>query len=195
MTLVMYVIAIALVAVSLFLLVRFFVRAYIRYRDSRIITCPDTGEAAMVEVDAVHAALTSFAGVPDIRLRDCWRWPINQNCGQECLIQLDVAPAKCLVSGVLRRWYDFKLCIYCGKVFHQIQLTDHKPALQSPTGELVEWDAVLLENIQMVMDTYSPVCWDCNIDQSFHRDHPELVVYRPWQEGIHRADDAQRRLH
>jgi len=191
----MYVIAIGLVAVSLYLVVRFFVRAYVRYRDSRLIICPDIDEAAMVEVDAVHAALTSACGPPDIRLRNCWRWPINQNCRQECLTQLDVAPAECLISGVLRRWYDFKLCIFCGKVFHQIRLTDHRPALQSPTGELVEWDAVSLENFQMMMDTYRPVCRDCYIAQSFRRDHAELAVYRPWCEGIARADDAQRRLH
>ncbi|HAF15693.1 MAG TPA: hypothetical protein DHU55_07775 [Blastocatellia bacterium] len=192
MALVMYVIAIALVAIGLFLVVRFFVRGCIRYRESRIITCPDTGEAVMVEVDAVHAALTSLAGAPDIRLRNCRRWPINENCGQECLTQLDVAPPECLVSAVLRRWYDSKQCIYCGKPFQHIQLTDHKPALQSPDGELVEWRQVPIENISIVMDTYSPVCWDCYVAQSFRRDHPELVVYRPWREGIHRADHADR---
>lgn len=195
MALVVYVIAITLVAITFLLVVSFFVRAYLRYRDSRLITCPDTGEAAIVEVDAVHAALTSALGAPDIRLSNCWRWPINENCGQECLTQLDVAPPECLVSGVLRRWYDFKQCIYCGKHFQQIQLTDHKPALRSPNGELVEWREVPIENIQMVMDTYSPVCWDCYIAQSFRRDHPELVVYRPWREGIHRADETERYLH
>lgn len=195
MALVMYVIATALVAVSLFLVVRFFVRGYIRYRHSQIITCPDTHETAMVEVDAVHAALTSTLGSPDIRLRNCWRWPINQSCGQECLTQLDLAPAECLVEGVLRRWYDFRLCIYCGKLFHQIELTDHKPALQSPSGELVEWKAVSLEKIQVVMDSYSPVCWDCWIAQSFRRDHAELVVFRPWREGIHLPDETRPRVH
>ena len=189
MALVVYVIAIALMATSVFLVVRSFVRAYARYRDSRIIKCPATGESAMVEVDAVHAALTSLAGAPDIRLRSCWRWPINENCGQECLTQLDVAPPECLVIGVLRRWYDFRSCHYCGKQFQEIHLTDHKPALRSPDGELIEWRAVPIKDIQEVMDTFSPVCWDCYIAQSFRRDHPEMVVDRPWQEGIHRPDD------
>jgi hypothetical protein len=183
MTLVVYVIAIALVAVSLFLVVRFFVRAY-RYRDSRLITCPGTGERAMVEVDAVHAALTSAFGAPDIRVRDCWRWPINENCGQECLTEFDVAPPECLVSGVLRRWYDDKQCVYCAREFQQIPLMDHKPALRNPTGELVQWRDVPIEDIQMVMDTYSPVCWDCYVAQSFRREHPDLVVYRPWLAGV-----------
>jgi hypothetical protein len=190
MALVMFVIAIALVAI-LFLVLR----AYIRYRDSRIITCPETGEAAMVEVDAVHAALTSIAGSPDIRLRNCWRWPINENCGQECLTQLDVAPPECLVSGVLMRWYGFKSCTYCGKPFEEIHWTDHKPALQSPEGKLMEWHEVPINDIEVVMRRYSPVCWDCYLTQLFRRDHPELVVYRPWRDGIHRVDHANRDLH
>jgi hypothetical protein len=43
MTLVVYVVVTALVATSLFFGIRYFVRAYIRYRDSRLIICPDTG--------------------------------------------------------------------------------------------------------------------------------------------------------
>jgi len=184
---VFYLVAAGLLATSLFFAIRYFVRGYIRYRDSRIITCPDNGEATIVEVDAIHAALTSALGQPDIRLQNCGRWPLLQNCGQECLMQMDVAPPECLVRGVLMRWYEFKSCRYCGKPFHQIQLPDHKPALQSPEGKLLEWSKVDIDELQTVMNTYTPVCWDCSIAQSFVRDHPEMVVYRPWQPGIHRS--------
>lgn len=97
------------------------------------------GEAAIVEVDAVHAALTSALGQPDVRLQNCARWPLHQSCGQECLVQLDVAPEECLVRGVMMRWYQSKSCAYCGKRFQQVQLLDHKPALISPEGQLVTW--------------------------------------------------------
>ena len=187
MTIVVYVIAALVVMAGLFFVVRHFGRAYFLYRDSKIVICPDSQEQAIVEVDAAHAALTSICGQPDIRLRNCWRWPLNENCGQECLTQLDVASPDCLVSGVLMRWYDHKQCVFCGKPFEQIQWTDHKPALRSPNGKLVAWSEVPIENIQTVMAAYSPVCWDCYLAQSFRRDHPELVVYRPWREGIHRA--------
>jgi hypothetical protein len=186
MTLVMYVVA-TLVAIGLFFGIRYFVRAYIRYRDSRMIICPENRQAAIVEVDAMHAALTSAFGQPDIRLQNCERWPLYEACGQECLIQLDVAPVECLVRGVLMKWYQFKSCLYCGKAFEQIQLLDHKPALQSPEGKLVDWSEVAIKDLQVVLKGYKPVCWDCYIAQSFLRDHPEAVVYRPWQTGIHRA--------
>jgi hypothetical protein len=172
MTLVVYVVVTALVATSLFFGIRYFVRAYIRYRDSRLIICPDNGSAL---------------GQPDIRLQNCGRWPLHRNCGQECLLQLDVAPVECLVRGVLMRWYEFKSCIYCGKPFEQIQLLDHKPSLQSPEGTLVDWSEVAVKDMQIVLNNYKPVCWDCYIAQSFVRDHPESVVYRPWQPGIHRT--------
>ena len=184
---VVYLVAAGLLATSLFFVIRYFVREYIHYRDSRIISCPENGQAAVVEVDAIHAALTSPLGQPDIRLQNCGRWPLLQNCGQECLVQLDVAPPECLVRGVLMRWYEFKSCLYCGKPFHQIQLLDHKPALQSPEGKLLAWSEVDIGEMQTVMSTYTPVCWDCYIAQSFVRDHPEMVVYRPWQPGIHRS--------
>lgn len=190
MTLVVYVVVTTLVATSLFLGIRYFVRAYLRYRDSRLITCPQNGEAAIVEVDAVHAALTSALGQPDIRLQNCWRWPIHQACGQECLLQLEVASPECLVRGVLMRWYEFKSCIYCGKTFEQIHLLDHKPALQSRSGELLGWGELPVKDfqkdLQTALNNYQPVCWDCYIAQSFVRDHPELVVYRPPPAEIHR---------
>ena len=181
MTSVLYLLVTLLVATGLFFGIRYFVRAYYRYRDSKIIKCPDTGTAAIVEVDAVHAALTSLIGQPDIRLQNCWRWPLNEDCGQECLTQLSNAPAECLVEGRLKRWYGFKVCIYCSKPFTQVQSSMHKPALQSPEGKLVEWHDVPIQDIETVTQTHLPVCWDCYVVQSFRIEHPELVVYR----GIH----------
>lgn len=183
-----FVVATALVLAATFVLGRYLVLAYKRYRDSKIITCPETGEAAIVEVDAVHAALTSLVGPPDIRLQSCWRWPLNENCGQECLTQLEVAPPECLVSGVLMRWYDAKSCAFCSVPFARIHWLDHRPALKSPDGKLVEWREVPIKDIETVMATHAPVCWNCHIAQSFRRDHPELVVVRPWRAGVHRAE-------
>jgi hypothetical protein len=187
MTLVMYVVVIASLATGLFFGIRYFVRAYLRYRDSRIITCPENGEAAMVEVDAVHAALTSVLGQPDVRLQNCARWPIQQDCGQECLVQLDLGPEECLVRGVMMRWYRSKSCVYCGKPFEQIELLDHKPALANPEGKLIEWRELDAKDLLNSLTNLKPVCWDCYIAHSFAQEHPDLVTYRPWREGVHRS--------
>jgi hypothetical protein len=177
-------IAIIAIAAALWFGIRWLVRSFSKYRGSRIVTCPETKKPAIVEVDSLHASLTSTVGLPDIRLEECSRWPIKEQCGQECLIDLDVAPERCLVSGVLMRWYRDKNCVYCRKVFSELHWVDHQPALLSPDGKLTGWNEVNLDKLRNVLETYSPVCWDCYIAQKFRLDHPDLVVLRPWRNGI-----------
>jgi hypothetical protein len=176
-------IAIITLAAALWFGFRWLVRSFSKYRGSRIVTCPETGRPAVVEVDALHASLTSTVR-PDIRLKECSRWPIKQQCGQECLTALDVAPDRYLVSGVLMRWYRGKECVYCGQPFSELHWTDHQPALQNPAGKLVTWKEVLLDDLRNVLETHLPVCWNCYITQTFRLDHPDLVVFRPWRQGI-----------
>jgi hypothetical protein len=58
------------------------------YRGKRIVTCPDTRESAAVEVDAARVAASAWGGPPDVRLKDCSRWPEKAECGQECLAEV-----------------------------------------------------------------------------------------------------------
>ena len=62
-----------------------------------LITCPETGKPAAVKVDAGQAVRESVLGHPKIRLEECSRWPERQNCGQECLSQIEADPENCLV--------------------------------------------------------------------------------------------------
>ena len=176
-------IATTMLAAALWFGIRWVVRSCSTYRGTRIVTCPETKRPAIVEVDALHASLTSTVSLPDIRLQNCTRWPIKGQCGQECLVDLDVAPDRCLISGVLMRWYGDKECIYCSKAFSEVRWLDHRPALLSPEGKLLTWNAVTMEQLSTVLETHSPVCWDCYIAQKFRVDHPDLVVFRPWQSG------------
>lgn len=184
MNTVAYLIFTVLVATAIFFGIRYFVRFLLRYGGAQRITCPETGKTALVELDAARAALTSAVGQPDIRLKSCWRWPLKENCGQECLTQLEGLPADCLVRGVLSKWYKSKFCVYCGKQFTEIHWTDHKPAVETPGGPLLEWQQVPVKDFEKALSTYVPVCWDCYIAQSFQREHPDLVVYRPRQNNI-----------
>jgi hypothetical protein len=62
------------------------------YRGKRIVTCPDTREPAAVEVDATRVAASAWGGPPDVRLKDCSRWPEKADCGQECLAEVALNP-------------------------------------------------------------------------------------------------------
>ena len=183
-------IAIIILAAALWFGIRWLVRSSSRYRGTRIVTCPETKRPAIVEVDALHASLTSTVGLADIRLQDCTRWPIKGQCGQDCLMDLDVAPDRCLVSGVLMRWYRDKKCVYCSKVFSEVQWLDHRPALLSPEKKLVTWNAVNMTELSNVLETHSPVCWDCYIAQEFRIDHPNMVTFRPWRNDIYGGADG-----
>jgi len=184
-----FLIATILIAVAFFFGIRWFIRARINYGGTRVITCPETKRPADVEVDSVHAALTSVIGRTDIRLQNCSRWPIKENCGQECLTNLDVASDECLVSSVLMKWYRGKKCIHCGVAFEELNWTDHQPALRSAAGGLVTWRDISITDVSKVLDTYRPVCWNCSIAQWFAAEHSDLVVYRPWKN-----DATSRRL-
>jgi hypothetical protein len=177
MTIVYLLIAVLLVA-GIYFGIRYFVRARQKFSGERVIICPETGKQAMVEVDAARAAATSLLGRTDLRLENCWRWPIRQDCGQECLLQLDVAPEDCLVRSVLEKWYRGKVCAFCHVPFTQMHIIDHQPALLSPEGATVEWGQIPLSATMAAMTTCLPVCWNCHVAQSFYREHPDMVVDR-----------------
>ena len=190
MNTVAYVMLAAMLGVILYFGIRRLARTFSKVRGAKTVTCPETGNPTVVKIDAIRATLTSTLGGPHIRLQDCSRWPHKRECGQECLVNLDVAPADCLVSSVLMRWYNGKACVYCSKQFENLNWVDHRPALRTPKGELVEWRNVSVKSVSDALQTYFPVCWDCYIAQSFRRDHPELVVIRPVPNGIHRDADG-----
>jgi hypothetical protein len=79
-----YLLVTVLMASASYFGIRWLVRAYSRHRDTKIVTCPETERPAVVEVDAQHASLTSTVGLPDIRLENCWRWPLKAQREQEC---------------------------------------------------------------------------------------------------------------
>jgi hypothetical protein len=88
------------------------VRAYLRYRGKRVIACPETANHAAVHVNVVNAAREAVFGKHDIRLDQCSCWPERQNCGQECLSQIEADPEGCMVWHMVDDWYKGKSCAY-----------------------------------------------------------------------------------
>jgi len=68
------------------------VQTYFGYRGKRLITCPETHKAEAVDIAAGKAAADIFLSEPTLRLKQCSRWPERQDCGQECLQQIEVDP-------------------------------------------------------------------------------------------------------
>jgi hypothetical protein len=84
---------------------------------------------------------------------------------------------------MLERWYDGRTCVYCRKAFGPIHWHDHKPALRSSDGRLLEWRDIPAETLPEVLLTHEAVCWNCLIAEGFRVRFPELVVDRPPRPG------------
>lgn len=177
----LYLLVALLAAAVVYLVGRTAVRTYLKYRGTRVITCPETGRAAAVEVDAATAAEKALLGGHDVHLRSCSRWPERQDCGQECLTQIESSPSDCLLKNILGNWYAGKSCALCGKEFGEIQWHDHKPCLMEAGGVTLEWKEFKPEAVAEALSTHQPVCWDCHIAEKFRRQHPDLAVDREWK--------------
>src|ERR1017187_7089808 len=154
------------------------IRAFFGYRGKHLITCPETQKAAAVDVAAGEAAIGAFLSEPTLRLKECSRWPERQDCGQECLQQIEVDPENCLVWNIVSQWYEGKKCAICQKIFGELHHLDHAPGLLGPDHRTVEWRELKPEQLPEVFSTYRPVCWNCHVTETFRRLHPELVVDR-----------------
>lgn len=166
-----------------FLLLSSAATAYLKFRGTRLVTCPETEEPAAVEADAKYAAFTASIGERGLRLKDCSRWPERQDCVQQCLGQIVSAPEGCLVRNILAKWCGGRTCVLCGKALGEIDWLDHKPALMSPERVTLEWNEIPAEKVSVVLQTHMPVCWDCHIAETFRGRYPELIVDRPWKPG------------
>jgi len=159
-------------------------RTYLKYRGKRLVTCPETRNAAAVHVDAGKAAVGVLEGKhARIRLDQCSHWPERERCEQECLSQIENDPQGCSVWSIAQQWYRDRACAYCRQPIEKIHWHDHRPALLSPEKKTVQWTEIPAEKLPEVFETHLPVCWSCHIAETFRREHPQHVVDRPWKRG------------
>ena len=172
--------AAAVILVVAYVALRPLVRTYLTYRGTRVVTCPETGTPAAVDVDARYAVGSQMSfGSPMLELSSCSRWPERRACGRECLAQIEAAPRDCLARAILERWYAGKACALCGQPFGDIAWSDHKPAARLATGHTLAWAAIRPAEMPVVLAASAPVCWNCHIAETFRREHPDLVVDDP----------------
>jgi hypothetical protein len=64
-------------------------RVYFKFRGTRLVTCPETHQAAIVEVAARSMGMQGILDEPCLRVSECSRWPMRAGCGQDCLRQFE----------------------------------------------------------------------------------------------------------
>jgi hypothetical protein len=83
------IVLLAIVAIYLWHRVFRGIRVFARFRKTRQVTCPETHEAAAVQVAALRMGREAILGEPRLRLSECSRWPMRVVCGQDCLRQIE----------------------------------------------------------------------------------------------------------
>lgn len=156
------------------------VKAFFRFRGKRLVTCPETRKPAAVDVDSLDAGWEAFVGESKIRLSDCSRWPEREGCGQECLTQIEAAPEDCLVQAIIAKWYANKTCVMCGKPITEagMRWLGHPPALLTENKRTVSWEEIDPEKLPEMFEHCPPVCWSCDVAESFRREFPDRVTDR-----------------
>jgi hypothetical protein len=160
-------------------------RAWYAWRQKRLITCPENEKPAAVRVDALKAALARAGGRGALSLSECSRWPEKNDCGQECLRQIERGPAECLVRTLVARWYEDRTCTCCGKAIRDVAWADQRPGLRAPDGTFVAWPDVSPESLPDLFKTHEPVCWNCLVVQQMVRRDPDAVTVRPQREQLY----------
>ena len=82
-----------LFVLSLIPLALLYVRTYRKYREARVVTCPETRDTAAIKMDFLHAATSVATGDEELRVRNCSHWPKQEGCSQECTEQFASAQA------------------------------------------------------------------------------------------------------
>lgn len=177
------IVSVALIVGSIIALAIFF-QTYLRHRGKSLVTCPETRRPAAVRVNAGNAALDAAkGGRVQLQLDQCSRWPERENCGQECVSQIENDREGCRVWNIVQQWYRSRSCAFCHEPIERIHWHDHRPALLGPDKKTIQWSDVPPEELPEVLETHSPVCWSCHIAETFRREHPDRFVDRPWNRG------------
>jgi hypothetical protein len=148
-------------------------------RGARVVTCPETGQPAVVAIDVRHAVASGLdEQVAPLQLRACSRWPERGGCNEPCISEA-AAPAstpRAIVESALKG----EPCAFCRKPIDDVAFLGHYPALLQSDRTTIAWPDVPLDRLRDSLRSQRPVCWNCHVTETFRRRYPELVTDRPW---------------
>jgi len=142
-----YLLIALLVIAAAFLLRRLRVAASAwKYHGLMLVRCPENNKPAAVKVGTFRAALRGSVNHGQLELCSCSRWPEHRDCDQDCVRELEYAPADHRVWTIASKWFVGKNCIYCRRPIGRVSHLDHAPALMKMVDrKTVEWRDLRVE--------------------------------------------------
>jgi hypothetical protein len=128
---------------------------YWKFRGRRVVTCPQTREAAAVTIDATHAARTSVGEAASAR-RPLFALAEQHDCDQACVAEIDAAPERCCVHAIVGDWYRDKACVLCQRAILGADGSLGMAALMAPDRTSMEWTAVRAQDLPSVLRSHQP---------------------------------------
>lgn len=144
-----------------------------RLGGNRVVTCPETGQPALVHID-VALAVTAQAGSEPAPLDACSCWQERGRCEQPCLHAAHAARP----ADVVHAWARGRSCATCGRTLDAAGRGGRQTALLAPDGATRDWRDVPVAQLPLALATSLPVCANCHVAETFRRQHPELVTDR-----------------
>jgi len=151
-------------------------RRYRRFDGEMTLTCPENHERVVVALKPARALAGEIAGIDDLTLRACTRWPERAGCDEGCLDEVGDDPHALLSRVRIAEWFEHKECVLCGQEFKRVEEQVHQPAFIDRDGALTASTEVDPRRLDLILATHLPVCWNCYSAETFRRRHPELVV-------------------
>lgn len=156
-----YVVIAILAAAVLGIAFRRFYKAFVMFRGTRVMACPETGQPVAIDLQAPRAALAALFGRPRLQVRECSRWPERAGCDEACVREIESAPADHRVPTMLAEWCHDHPCVCCGAPLTGVHVGAHEPHLMNAERKIVEWREVAPQDLPQVLSSCAPVCENC----------------------------------
>jgi hypothetical protein len=158
------------------------VRAWARFRGTRVVTCPETRRPAKVSVDVGHAMVSAAWERADVRIAQCSCWPERQGCDEACVPQIEESPDGTRVRTIAERFFKGQRCVICLRRLEPLKRTGPQPGFMDPvTRDVVSWIHVPAQELPDAVAVRRPLCPDCTLAESSHS--PYSVTYRQARSG------------
>ena len=164
---------------GLFLFGRRLVHAWLAYRGTRVVVCPENAGDGRGRGRRATRAVDRAAGPAAAAARVVHALAGGRTAARSASGRSSRRPRRACCATSWPTGTGQELRLLRPRVRHDRTGTTTSPGSLATDGTVVAWTGFPPEQVLDVLATHQPVCWDCRVAESFRREHPELVTDRP----------------
>jgi hypothetical protein len=137
-------------------------RGFRAYRGSHIVTCPETGAPAALQLSLFRVTLAAAFGRSWIVPRACSSRSKCAACANACDAAIAAARGADAPRVLILRWAAGRVCARCRLPLATHPAPGFEPELLRQDGSSVSWRDVPPETLPAHLETDEPLCWYCH---------------------------------